>query len=132
MQGMHLLLRQMAGDDKELKKEALLTCTKMMRADSGVCIQLLKVNLLSNLILSVMREDQEVYQPLVEDVLRVAVDCPLRGTLLTKSSQFKKEKVRLGKILGDANKLGFAKSDTEKLLEAFLKTDSEKVEGKKS
>ena len=80
---------------------------------------MLKVNLLSNLILSVLREDQTSARR-VNEILSAAVDCPYRVTLLRKSQDFKAERVRLKRILADAQKLGFAKTKTEALLVQFL------------
>ena len=57
MVGMHLLLQHMAGSQKGLRDEALKITAQFMLSNSGVCIQLLKVNLISNLILSVLRDD---------------------------------------------------------------------------
>ena len=40
----------------DLRRESLLTAATLMQSDAGVCIQLLKLNLISNLILSVLQE----------------------------------------------------------------------------
>ncbi len=74
---------------------------KLMDSDAGVCVQFLKFNLISSLILSVLREDPGA-QAKVNQVLQAAVDCPHRLTLLNKSQEFKKEKSRLTMILKDA------------------------------
>ena len=62
--------------------------------------------MLSNLILSVLREDPST-EKLIEAILTAAIKCPHRLTLLKKSQEFKPERLRLKRILTDAKKLGF-------------------------
>ena len=119
MAGMHALLSLMSGEDNGLRDAALSTTAQLMISDPGVCIQMLKVNLLSNLILSVLRSDKATAEN-INAILRAAIDCPYRTTMLKQSQDFKAERVRLGRILNDAEKLGFAKSQTETLLRQFL------------
>ena len=57
----------------------------------------------------------------IEEIIQAAIDCPHRITLLKKSQEFKPERVRLGRILADSNKLGFKnKGQIESLLKKFL------------
>ena len=96
MVGLHIMLAFMSGNDVLLRDAALTTTARLMQADPGVCVQFLKVNLLSNLILSVLLKDATATaEPLVCEVLRAATACPYRETVLQKSQDFKKEKIRL-------------------------------------
>ena len=82
--GMHLLLGHMSGGDSVLRDSALETTASLMRTNPNICVQLLKVNLLSNLILSVLREDNSSRHA-IEAILEAAVNCRHRVTLLNKS-----------------------------------------------
>lgn len=81
---------------------------------------MLKVNLISNLILSVLREDLSTAEN-IESVLKAAVSCPHRLALIQKSQEFKQERQRLRRILEDSHKLGFkGVGQVESLLTQFL------------
>ena len=84
MAGLHILLRHMSSDSTELRDAALGLTAKLMRADSSVAVQILKFNLLSNLILAVLREDPSTGDAICE-ILSAATECPHRMTLLTLS-----------------------------------------------
>ena len=81
MAGMHAMLSLMSGEDNGLRDAALSTTAQLMISDPGVCIQMLKVNLLSNLILSVLRSDKATAEN-INAILRAAIDCPYRTTML--------------------------------------------------
>ena len=82
--GMHLLLSHMSGSDTILRDSALDLTANLMQADPSICVQLLKVNILSNLILSVLRQDLTTLKQ-IEAILQAAIDCKHRQTLLNKS-----------------------------------------------
>ena len=82
--GMHLLLSHMSGRDTILRDSALDLTANLMQADPSICVQLLKVNILSNLILSVLRQDLTTLKQ-IEAILQAAIDCKHRQTLLNKS-----------------------------------------------
>lgn len=81
-----------------------------MAVDKGVSIQLLKVNLLSNLVLSVYPSGGPSTRREIEKIVGAAIACPHREALLTRSADFKPEKLRLKKMLADARMLKFDKS----------------------
>ena len=107
-------------DDSELRKAALRTTALLMKVDKSVCVQLLKVNLLSNLILSVYPGSDAETRLDVEQILVAAVDCPHRLALLTRSEDFKPERLRLQRMLNDAKKLKIDKTAAQKHLKDFL------------
>ena len=95
-----------------------------MHSDAGVCVQLLKLNLISNLVLSVLQEDneqrrQDAYETQIQEIISAAIECEHRKVLLSKSQEFKAEKKRLGKIIED-KRLKMSKQ-TNQLLVQFLK-----------
>ena len=81
MAGLHTLLGLMSGEDVDVRKAALGATSQLMLSDAGVCIQMLKVNLLSNLILSVLRKDRSAESD-INAILQAAIDCPYRITML--------------------------------------------------
>ena len=86
--------------------------------DPGSCVQLLKLNLLSNLILSVLQSNRSL-EPLIHAVLEKALTCEHRQTLISVSQDFKQERNRLKNIVSDLKDVKML-PETRKTLSAFL------------
>ena len=91
----------------------------MMKKDAGACVQLLKMNLLSNLLLSVVQQTPSL-EPDVLTIIKCATSCEHRPTLLTVSQDFKPERNRLRIILKDTQDVTLM-PDTRQAIDAFLK-----------
>lgn len=101
------------GDEKGhqidyLKEEALAMLCCLMEHDESVGVQLLKINLLSNLLLSTLQDRRQSdddgtsqYELIIQDILRCAVNNSYRERLLAQSVDFRKERERLTKISKD-------------------------------
>lgn len=82
----------------------------------------MKVNLLSNLVLSVYPGSSPSTRQEIEYIFGAAIACTHRVALLGRSADFKPEKLRLKKMLADAKVLKFDKSPLASLLGEFLAT----------
>ena len=83
-----------------MQTQALDITTRLIKADAGACVQLLKVNLLSNLLLSVVQQHPDLEDQVCQ-LIQAATCCEHRPVLLTVSQDFKAERNRLRMIAGD-------------------------------
>ena len=96
--GLQFLMRDLGTSN--FKDLVLITTCDLIQQEPSICVPLLKLNLISNLLLSTLQTDPQLEQ-LIQDFIKLAVESEYRTTLLKKSQDFKPEKSRLEKISKD-------------------------------